>query len=128
MTSTSPEVKEALHVMDCHINALNTHDEKALSQTMHFPHLRLSKASLKIWQTPDDYFTDFRQRAGDSWNHSEFRDIQILAVSDVKVHLDAEIVRYDCDDNIVSQFRSLWVIIKENGTWAAKMRSSFAPQ
>lgn len=128
MISQSPEVKAALHVMDCHINALNSHDEQALAQSMHFPHIRLSKASLKIWQTPDEYFSDFRKRAGDAWSHSEFRDIQILAVSDVKVHLDAEIVRYNANNEVVSQFRSLWVIIDEKGKWAAKMRSSFAAQ
>ena len=126
MTELSQESQQALGVMDRHIDALNTHDEAALADTMHFPHFRLSKAQLKIWQTPDDYFEDFQKRAGAGWHSSAFQDIKVLATSDVKVHLDAEIVRYDKTGQIMGQFRSLWVITKQDDKWAAKMRSSFA--
>ena len=122
----SKSVKNALAVMDNHIIALNAHDEEALQHTMHFPHIRLSAAEMKLWPTPESYFEDFKKRAGGNWSHSAFNDIKVLADSDHKVHLDAEIIRYDAQDNIISRFRSLWVITCEDGHWAAKIRSSFA--
>lgn len=119
-------IKNALEVMDNHILALNAHDEAALAKTLHFPHIRLSATDLKIWPTAESYFADFQKRAGGGWHHSAFNDIQVLAHSDIKVHLDAEIIRYDVNNEIISRFRSLWILTKEGGAWAAKMRSSFA--
>ena len=112
-------IKHALEVMDNHILALNAHDEAALAKTLHFPHI-------KIWPTAESYFTDFQKRAGGGWHHSAFNDIQVLAHSENKVHLDAEIIRYDVNNEIISRFRSLWILTNEGGAWAAKMRSSFA--
>lgn len=124
----SDTISNALAVMNNHIIALNAHDEDALAQTLHFPHIRLSANDMKLWPTAESYFIDFKKRAGGNWHHSAFNDIKVLADSPNKVHLDAEIIRYDSDDNVISRFRSLWVIIEVNGIWAAKMRSSFAAQ
>lgn len=121
-----PAIVAALAVMDAHIEALNAHDEAALAETLHFPHIRLSSSDLKIWPDADSYFADFRARAGGNWHHSAFDDIKVLASSDDKVHLDAAIIRYDAHHTIINQFRSLWVIVRDNERWAAKMRSSFA--
>ena len=122
----SQAVQNALQVMENHIMALNAHDEEAIAHSLHFPHIRLSAAEMKLWPTADSYFQDFKSRAGDGWHHSAFEDIQTLAESDTKVHLDAKIVRYNIDDDVIGSFRSLWVITYEDGRWAAKIRSSFA--
>ena len=111
MSQKTKAVRAALSVMDNHIKALNAHDEVALASTLHFPHIRLSATSLKIWDTADAYFVDFRTRAGDEWSHSKFNDIRVLSESSNKVHLDAEIIRYDVNNQVINQFRSLWVII-----------------
>ena len=122
----SQAVQNALQVMDNHIIALNAHNEKAIADSLHFPHIRLSAAEMKLWPTADSYFQDFKSRAGDGWHHSAFEDIQILAESDTKVHLDARIIRYNKKNDVIGSFRSLWVITYEEGRWAAKIRSSFA--
>ena len=126
MTTQSVAVQSAHQVMAQHITALNTHDEEALQATMHFPHIRLSAAEMKYWPTPESYFDDFKARAGGAWHHSAFHDIRLLAESETKVHFDAEIIRFNAQNEIISRFRSLWVITHEHGHWAAKMRSSFA--
>ena len=115
-------------VMERHIEALNARDEQGLAETLHFPHVRLSGTRLKTWETPDRYFADFRDRAGSRWTRSAFDDIRVLQASDTKVHLEVEVRRYDANDAIIASFRSLWVITCEGGRWAAKLRSSFAPQ
>lgn len=120
------EIQAALDVMRSHIDALCSQDETAISHTLHFPHYRMSQADLKIWDTPEHYLSDFRVRAGSNWARSEFRDIQVQQASATKIHLDAQIVRFDNNSNEIASFRSLWVITLEAGIWAAKFRSSFA--
>ena len=119
-------VTAALAVMDAHIKALNQHDASALAATLHFPHHRLSGIDWKTWDTPEHYFKDFLARAGSNWKRSSFEDIKVVDSSVDKVHLDAEIRRYDVNDEVITSFRSLWVIIEVDGVWAAKVRSSFA--
>ena len=118
----------ALAVMDAHIAALNSRGQSAIAATLHFPHIRLSGTALKIWETEDSYFADFLARAGGDWHHSAFANIRLLRASATKVHLDAEIRRFTVGDRLITSFRSLWVITDEGGRWAAKMRSSFAPE
>ena len=119
-------IRAALAVMQAHIDGLNARDEERIAATLHFPHYRLSGPDLKIWQSPDSYFADFRERAGGDWARSSFDDIRVVQASDNKVHLDAEINRYDKAGSVITTFRSLWVITLEDGLWAAKFRSSFA--
>ena len=130
MTSPDPQYPEAvaaaLAVMDAHIEGLNARDQAAIAATLHFPHMRLSGTKLKVWETEESYFSDFLLRAGDDWDHSKFDDIQLLRASENKVHLDAEIQRFNSSGEMITNFRSLWVITFEDGRWAAKMRSSFA--
>ena len=119
-------VNASLRVMQAHIDALNAHDEAALVNTLHFPHIRLSGTSLKVWETPETYFADFRARAGGNWARSRFDNIRVLQTSETKVHLETEVNRYDANDQLITSFPSLWVITFEDDRWAAKMRSSFA--
>jgi len=89
-------------LMKAHISALNKRDAKALVRTLHFPHHRLSATSWKTWDTAEHYFNDFLKRAGNNWKRSEFDDITVLDASIDKVHLDAQIRRYDADDKLTS--------------------------
>ena len=118
----------ALGVMQAHIEALNRRDAQALAATLHFPHHRLSGVQWKTWETAEHYFDDFLARAGSAWARSTAGDIKVLSASDDKVHLDVEIRRFDVADQLITHFRSLWVIVELDGVWAAKIRSSFAPK
>ncbi len=127
MSSPSDSAQEAaLAVLEAHIDALNARDEERLAATLHFPHFRMSGPDLKIWETSESYFHDFKARAGKAWARSSFDDIRLLQASSQKVHFDVEVNRYDATGAHIASFRSLWVITLEDGKWAAKFRSSFA--
>jgi hypothetical protein len=125
--STDEAVTQARQVMNAHFAALNARDEAALAATLHFPHYRLSGGSLKTWPASDSYFSDFEARAGDGWHRSELDVVDVIAAESDKVHLDVRFTRYRADNSVMGKFRSLWVIAKLNGRWAAQLRSSFAP-
>lgn len=125
--SDSGPINSAMAVMEAHIQALNACDEAALAATLHFPHYRLAGGTLKVWESPDQYFADFRARAGGDWNHSRWESLDVIAAGETKVHLDVAFTRHAADDRVIGRFRSLWIISKLHGVWAAHFRSTFAP-
>ena len=120
-------ISAALEVMDRHLSALNEQNTLELAATMHFPHFRLVGSSLKIWKTADRYFDDFRTRAGDSWAYTKLASITPISATANKVHLDIRVNRFDTRDQLIADFKSIWVITKINRVWAAQLRSSFVP-
>lgn len=123
----SEETAAALRVMQIHLDGLNAHDEDLLAASLHFPHYRLVNGVLKTWESRENYFADFRKRAGEEWGYSRWGEIEVLMESPDKVHLNVRVDRYRKDDAPLASFHSLWVITKINGVWAAQLRSSFAP-
>jgi len=120
-------IEAAKGVMHAHIRALNAGDEAALAATLHFPHYRLSGGRLRTWEGPETYLADFHARAGDGWHHSAWDALDVIAAEPSKVHLDVRFTRYREDGSVLGRFRSLWVIARIDGVWAAQLRSSFAP-
>ena len=120
-------ISAALEVMDRHLSALNEHNTLELAATMHFPHFRLVGTSLKVWETADLYFDDFRARAGESWAYTKLSSITPISATTNKVHLDIRVNHFDTRDQVIADFKSIWVITKINRVWAAQLRSSFAP-
>lgn len=119
-------VDAALKVLDDHFSALNAQDAVALTDTLHFPHYRLTKTGMQVWQSGDTYLADFRARAGAAWNRSALLFRNVIAASPDKVHLDIAFTRFDHNDKPIGTFRSLWMITYKNERWAAEARSSFA--
>jgi len=120
-------IAAAREVMAAHIKALNAGDEAALAATLHFPHYRLSGHRLTTWEGPQTYLADFHARAGDGWHHSAWDALDVIAAEPDKVHLDVRFTRYREDGSVLGRFRSLWVLARIDGVWAAQLRSSFAP-
>jgi hypothetical protein len=82
---------------------------------------------LRTWDGPESYLADFHARAGDGWHHSAWDSLDVIAVDPAKVHLDVRFTRYRADGSVLGKFRSLWVLARLDGVWAAQLRSSFAP-
>ncbi|MFM9939976.1 MAG: hypothetical protein ACKVP7_10830 [Hyphomicrobiaceae bacterium] len=119
-------VAAAKAVMTAHLTALNARDNVALTATLHFPHHRLSMGRLQTWTTPDSYFADFLQRAEPDWDRSRWDFLNVVTARADKVHLDVGFTRLRTDGSSIGHYRSLWVIARLNGRWAAQLRSSFA--
>jgi hypothetical protein len=126
MDQDSKAAAEAMAVLDRHMAALNARDGEALAATLHFPHHRLSQGRLQSWETPASYHADFLARAGDGWARSAWDWRNLVAASADKVHLDVQFTRYRKDGSSMGSFRSLWVVSRLGGRWAAQLRSSFA--
>jgi hypothetical protein len=119
-------VDAANAVMAAHIAGLNARDNDAIAASLHFPHYRLASGRMQVWETKESYLDDFYARAGDGWARSQWDSLDVLSAAADKVHLDVRFTRFNDEGAAMGQFRSLWVITRECGRWAAKLRSSFA--
>ena len=126
MTDDDMAIRAAMAVLDDHISALNARDEKALIDTLHFPHYRLTSGRMKVWERSDGYLKDFYARAGAEWHHSAWDFRNVISAGPDKVHLDVQFTRYRADNSVIGSYRSLWIVSKLGGRWAAQCRSSFA--
>jgi len=120
-------ITAALAVMNRHLSALNERNTEALANTLHFPHFRLVGSELKVWETADRYFDDFTARAGENWAYTKLTSIKPISATTNKVHLDVQVNRFDTQQQLIADFKSIWVITEINGVWAAQLRSSLAP-
>ena len=119
-------VAATMAVLDAHMTALNARDEDALNATLHFPHYRAASGRMQVWEKPGDYLADFYARATDDWDHSAWDFRNVVAAGPEKVHLDVQFTRYRADGSAIGKYRSLWVVARLDGVWAAQVRSSFA--
>ncbi|HYI87659.1 MAG TPA: hypothetical protein VEX61_11240 [Burkholderiales bacterium] len=124
--SASAAITAATEVLDRHFAALNAGDAAAVAQTLHFPHYRLAGITMQVWEGPENYLADFRKRAGDGWHHSQWDFREAFAASADKVHFDVRFTRYRVDNTVMGCYRSLWIVSRIDGRWAAQLRSSFA--
>jgi hypothetical protein len=122
----SEAIAAALDVLDRHIAALNAGDPATLADTLHFPHYRLAGRRMQIWESPQTYLQDFHARAGEGWHRSAWDFRNPVGASADKVHLDVQFSRYRRDGSVLGRFRSIWVVTRIGGRWAAQLRSSFA--
>ena len=126
LTRDEDAARAALAVMDAHLAALNAGDGDALAATLQFPHYRLASGRLQVWETGKRYLEDFRARAGAGWGRSEWDFRNVLHACGDKVHVDVQFSRFAEDGARMGTFRSIWVITRIDGRWAAQLRSSFA--
>ena len=67
------------------------------------------------------------RRTDPDWHHTKWDRCDIVGWSNEKVHVDTQFTRYRKDDTPIASYESLYVVTKEQGRWAIKMRSSFVP-
>jgi hypothetical protein len=126
LVSSAAAIEAATAVLDRHFEALNAGDAAAVADTLHFPHYRLAGVTMQVWEGPENYLADFHARAGDGWHHSQWDFHEAFAAGADKVHFDVRFTRYRADNSVLGCYRSLWIVSRIGGRWAAQLRSTFA--
>jgi hypothetical protein len=121
----------AVAAIESFMVALNAHDDNALLDLLHLPHVRISGEGVAIWHDRGEleatYLRDFYQRAGPDWHHTILDSTEVLHSSEHKVHILIQFTRCDTAGAPIATYRSLWIMTRVNGHWGAHARSSFAP-
>ena len=121
----------AVKAIESFMAALNAHDDVALLDLLHLPHVRISGAGVAIWHDRGEleatYLRDFYQRAGPDWHHTILDSTEVIHSSERKVHVLIQFTRCDAQGQPIATYRSLWIMTEHGGHWGAQARSSFAP-
>ena len=131
-------VAEVMRVLDRYLDAINAHDIEGHVDTLHFPHFRFALSSLMTWETAADMLgmwpesteerREFARKSMHAdWHRSEWARREIVNSGPDKVHVDTRIVRLREDGSEIVSFDSLYILTLQDGHWAIKGRSSFAP-
>ena len=91
-TGSWPESETgALAALDRFFAALNAHDNEALYDLLHVPHVRISGNGVAIWADREEleatYLREFSDRAGPDWHHSDLDSTEVIHSSEQKVHV-----------------------------------------
>lgn len=122
------EIAQVNQVLDAYLSTFNAKDLKGWEETYHFPHYRLASGKMSVLEKAGlrDSANVFGPLIKAGWDYSKWDRRNIVQASDNKVHVDTKFTRYRKDGSVVASYESLYVLTKEDGRWAVKLRSSFA--
>ena len=116
-------------VLDAFMAAFNARDIQAYEAQLHFPHYRIASGTVSVIEKagtrPDFFERVVAETPG--WDHSAWGKREVIHSGPSKVHIGTQFVRYRVDRSVLARFDSLYIVTKEDGRWAIKARSSFAP-
>ncbi|MCF0072868.1 hypothetical protein LZD49_20475 [Dyadobacter sp. CY261] len=115
-------------VLDAYLSTFNAKDLKGWEGTYHFPHYRLASGKMSVLEKAGlrDSAKVFGPLIKAGWDYSKWDHRNIIQASADKVHVDTKFTRYRKDGSAVGSYESLYVLTREDGRWAVKLRSSFA--
>ena len=109
--------------------AFSGKDAAAHIATYHFPHYRLARGAMSMWETAEvarrSHESLFQTLPDTGWHRSEWVHRKIITSSPSKVHIDTRFRRLREDGTVIGTYDSLYVVTKLNGRWGIKLRSSF---
>src|SRR4029079_17715052 len=127
MTGHQSSIDAAQRVLDAFMAAFNARDIPAFEATFNFPSVRLASNPLVGLHKGDMKPARFTTGALAEWDHSAWERRDVIHAGADKVHIDTRFTRYRKDGSVIGGFDSIYVITCENGHWAVKARSSYAP-
>ena len=126
--SGSPK-EEAVAAFHRWNTAFNQRDADGQLDSMHFPHFRIARKEMDVWQTQNDWLEKESQQTkrleDEGWHHTTTVSIEAAQANEEKVHLIIRQSRRNKDDEEYLAFDTLWIFTNEDGKWGAKFRSSF---
>ena len=121
--------QETMKVLDEFMASFNARDPVALADTYHFPHYRLARGIMSFWETKNAavqaHVTTYRALPDSGWNRSEWLQRRVDTISESKVHVATRFRRLRQDGSEIGTYDSLYILIRKDGRWGIKMRSSF---
>ncbi|MBE2167758.1 MULTISPECIES: hypothetical protein [unclassified Cobetia] len=130
------DIAPACEATDVFLEAFNAVDEKALSETLNYPHVRISGGNVHVWQKPEDYASDQNKSSlkAIGWKESRWDYRNVIQsgmdgdTGEMKYHVSLSFTRYDEQGNNIpgQTFDSFYIVTKQDGNWGIAARSSMA--
>ncbi|MDA1076997.1 MAG: hypothetical protein O3A63_19955 [Proteobacteria bacterium] len=120
---------EVMQVLDAFITSFSAKDPAAHAATYHFPHYRLARGVMNSWETyahaVQAHVGVFEALPETGWDRSIWIHRRIVTLTENKVHVDTRFARLRKNGSEIGRYDSLYILIRQDGRWGIKMRSSF---
>jgi hypothetical protein len=122
--------KEVMQVLDDFYTTFNAMDGEAHANVYHYPTFRLVKGNMIEWDTPDKIIESRKKNAWANfpktgWVKTVWVERNIVQMSETVVHVATKFQRLRKDESVILTGESMHVLIKKDGRWGIKLRSSF---
>ena len=123
--------KAALEAVEAYLDAINRRDAQAFAATLHYPHYRVTiggrvQPSEEARQAASNI--TFERLASTGWVRTVSHNVNPVQVSADGVNVALELLRYNAAGEQIARFDTLYFVTRQDGRWALKGRSSFAPR
>ncbi|MBS0242028.1 MAG: hypothetical protein JSS20_07610, partial [Proteobacteria bacterium] len=103
---TADDEAQCMAALDRWMDALNAHDADAMEREMRFPHARLAKRRLAIYDKPGsnpmDLFARLAKESG--WAYSRWDSREVLHTLPGTAHIAVIYTRYRADGSVIGQY------------------------
>ena len=122
--------RAAVDRVEAYLDAVNRRDVEAFAATLHFPHYRVARGGVQVWEQAGDLTSTmrFERLASTGWARSEWDAIDPVQVSRDGVNVALELSRYNAGGEQIAQFHTHYLVTRQDGRWGILARSSFAPR
>ena len=124
--TASPSAAAALRVLDDQLAAYNASDKGAFLATLHFPHVRIAGAGVRVFSNAQGYMPELSM-VQHGWDYARWTDRKVVQEGTNKVHVVATFTRYLASGRAVDSFDALFIIVLKSGRWGVIARSSYPP-
>jgi hypothetical protein len=123
--AASPSAAAALRVLDEQLSAYNASDKQAFLATLHFPHVRIAGAAVRVFPNAQSYMPELSM-VQHGWDYARWTERRVVQDSISKVHVIATFTRYLANGDAVDTYEGLYVIVLKGGRWGVIARSSLS--
>jgi hypothetical protein len=123
--AASPSAAAALRVLDDQLSAYNASDKQAFLATLHFPHVRIAGAAVRVFPNPQSYMPELSM-VQHGWDYARWTERRVVQDSASKVHVIATFTRYVASGDAVDSYEGMYVIALKGGRWGVIARSSIS--
>ena len=122
--------KAAVEAVEAYLDAVNRRDGQAFAASLHYPHYRVTiGGQVQPSAAPRAVSnTTFERLASTGWVRTESHNVNPVQVSADGVTVALELLRYNAAGEQIARFDTLYFVTRQDGRWALKGRSSFAPR
>ncbi len=122
--------RAALDAVEAYLDAINRRDAQAYAASLHYPHYRVTIGGrVQPSQEARQAATiTFDRLASTGWVRTASHNVNPVQVSADGVNVALELLRYNAAGEQIARFDTLYFVTRQDGRWAIKGRSSFAPR
>lgn len=114
-----------LAALAAYLQALNSHDPKALAGALHYPHVRVGDGGVEVSKTADEFLAGPEPGRQRTWYQTRLDQSKVVQVSANGVSMTVTISRLGRDGHVLSKDEGVFLAILRDGAWKIQARSMF---